>query len=157
MDGYPLPEVPVPGVMDLAGATNTGGMKRALGTGGSSCLTRRLTLYRVAIMPPNIRLSHQGLRVLRAFLDALNEDVRAEMAGAELMRLARVSSGTLYPILLRFEKAGLLESRWEEETPQSLGRPRRRFYRMTQAGAQVAHEALAELSPSITDAAFKSA
>ena len=58
------------------------------------------------------------------------------------MRLARVSSGTLYPILLRFEKAGLLESRWEEETPESLGRPRRRFYRMTQAGAQVAHEAL---------------
>ena len=108
-------------------------------------------------MPPNIRLSHQGLRILRAFLDALNEDVRAEMAGAELMRLARVSSGTLYPILLRFEKLGLLESRWEEETPESLGRPRRRFYRMTRAGAQVAHEALAELSPSITDAAFKRA
>src|SRR4029077_2987889 len=125
--------------------------------GVSACLTRSLTLCRVAIMPPDIRLSHQGLRVLRAFLDALNEDVRAEMAGAELMRLARVSSGTLSPILLRFEKAGLLESRWEEETPQSLGRPRRRFYRMTQAGAQVAHEALAELSPSITNAAFKSA
>ena len=103
------------------------------------------------------RLSHQSLRVLRAFLDAFNEDVRAEMAGAELMRLARVSSGTLYPILLRFEKAGLLESRWEEETPESLGRPRRRFYRMTQAGAQVAHDALGELSPSITDAAFKRA
>jgi len=108
-------------------------------------------------MPTKVRLSHQSLRVLRAFLDAFNEDVRAEMAGAELMRLARVSSGTLYPILLRFEKAGLLESRWEEEAPEALGRPRRRFYRMTQAGAQVAHEALGELSPSITDAAFKRA
>ena len=106
-------------------------------------------------MPPNVRLSHQSLRVLRAFLDAFNEDVRAEMAGAELMRMARVSSGTLYPILLRFEKAGLLQSRWEEETPELLGRPRRRFYRLTQAGAQVAHEALGELSPPITDAAFK--
>ena len=106
-------------------------------------------------MPPNIRLSQQGLRVLRAFLDAFNEDVRAEMAGAELMRLARVSSGTLYPILLRFEKAGLLQSRWEEERPELLGRPRRRFYRLTQSGAQVAHEALGELSPPITDAAFK--
>jgi DNA-binding MarR family transcriptional regulator len=106
-------------------------------------------------MPPKLRLSHQGLRVLRAFLEAFNEDVRAEMAGAELMRLARVSSGTLYPILLRFEKAGLLESRWEDEAPESLGRPRRRFYRMTQAGAQVAHEALGELSPSITDAALR--
>ena len=108
-------------------------------------------------MPPTVRLSHQGLRVLRAFLTALNEDVRAEMAGAELMRVARVSSGTLYPILLRFEKAGLLQSRWEEEMPELLGRPRRRFYRMTQAGAQVAHDALGELSPPITNAAFKRA
>jgi DNA-binding PadR family transcriptional regulator len=73
------------------------------------------------------------------------------------MRVARVSSGTLYPILLRFEKAGLLQSRWEEEMPELLGRPRRRFYRMTQAGAQVAHEALGELSPPITNAAFKRA
>jgi PadR family transcriptional regulator PadR len=108
-------------------------------------------------MPPTVRLSHQSLRVLRAFVDAFSEDVRAEMAGAELMRVARVSSGTLYPILLRFEKAGLLESRWEEATPESLGRPRRRFYRMTQAGAQVAHDALGELSLSVTDAAFKRA
>ena len=108
-------------------------------------------------MPPHVRLSHQSLLVLRAFLDAFNEDVRAEMAGAEVMRLARVSSGTLYPILLRFERAGLLESRWEEEAPESLGRPRRRFYRMTQAGAQVAHDALDELSPPLADAAFKRA
>jgi DNA-binding PadR family transcriptional regulator len=108
-------------------------------------------------MPAQVRLSHQSLRVLRAFLEAFNEDVRAEMAGAELMRLARVSSGTLYPILLRFERAGLLESRWEEEAPESLGRPRRRFYRMTQAGAQVAQDALAELSSSLTGAAFKRA
>ena len=108
-------------------------------------------------MPPHPRLSHQGLRVLRAFLDALNEDIRAELAGAELMRVARVSSGTLYPILLRFEKAGLLESRWEEQTPESLGRPRRRFYRMTGAGAEVAQEALGELSPSIADASFRRA
>jgi hypothetical protein len=108
-------------------------------------------------MPSKVRLSHQGLRILRAFLDAFSEDVRAELAGAELMRLARVSSGTLYPILLRFEKAGLLESRWEEEPPESLGRPRRRFYRMTHAGTQIAHEALGELSPSITAAAFKRA
>ena len=108
-------------------------------------------------MPPQVRLSHQGLRVLRAFLDALSEDVRAELAGAELMRVARVSSGTLYPILLRFEKAGLLESRWEEETPEALGRPRRRFYRMTGAGAQIARESLGELSPSLPDASLRRA
>jgi PadR family transcriptional regulator PadR len=97
-------------------------------------------------MADSIRLSHQGLRVLRAFLDALSEDVRAELAGADLMTAARLSSGTLYPILLRFERLGLLESRWESERPEKLGRPRRRFYRMTEAGAQVAREALDDLS-----------
>src|SRR4051795_1686428 len=108
-------------------------------------------------MTPTVRLSHQSLRVLRAFLDAFNEDVRAELAGTEIMRVARVSSGTLYPILLRFEKAGLFESRWEEETPASLGRPRRRFYRLTHAGAQIAQDALGELSPPLRNAAFNRA
>ena len=108
-------------------------------------------------MAADLRLSHQGLRVLRVFLDAFNEDVRAELAGAELMRLARLSSGTLYPILLRFEKAGLFESRWEEETPALLGRPRRRFYRLTHAGVQLAQDALDELSPPTHAAPFKRA
>ncbi len=108
-------------------------------------------------MPQTPRLSHQSLRVLRVFLAAFDEDVRAELAGAEVMRVARLASGTLYPILLRFEKAGLLESRWEEGMPEQLGRPRRRFYRLTQAGAQVARDALGELSPPIAGAAFKRA
>jgi DNA-binding PadR family transcriptional regulator len=97
-------------------------------------------------MPDNIRLSHQGLRVLRIFLDAIAMDLRTELAGADLMAAARLSSGTLYPILLRFEKAGLLESHWENELPEKLGRPRRRFYRMTPAGIQTAKDALGELS-----------
>ena len=105
----------------------------------------------------NIRLSHQGLRVLRIFLDALSEDVRAELAGADLMSATGLSSGTLYPILLRFEKAGLLKSRWESERPEALGRPRRRFYRMTQAGAQVAHGALSDLSSIHIKPAFRQA
>jgi len=108
-------------------------------------------------MPSSVRLSQQSLRILRVFLEALDENVRAELAGADIMRSANVSSGTLYPILLRFEKAGLLESRWEDEEPEELGRPRRRFYRMTQAGAKVAHEALAELSAPFAKPAFKRA
>lgn len=97
-------------------------------------------------MPPDIRLSHQTLRVLKVFLDAFAEDVRAELAGADLMKAARVSSGTLYPILLRLEKAGVLTSRWEDARPEDLGRPRRRFYVLTPGGVQLAHEALHELS-----------
>ena len=96
-------------------------------------------------MDDKIRLSHQSLRVLRVFLDALSENVRAELAGADLMRAIRLSSGTLYPILLRFERQELLKSRWEKERPEELGRPRRRFYRMTSAGVKVARESLGDV------------
>ena len=97
-------------------------------------------------MPPDVRLSHQTLRVLKVFLDAFAEDVRAELVGADIMKTARVSSGTLYPILLRLERAGMLTSRWEDARAEDLGRPRRRFYAMTSAGVQLAHDALRELS-----------
>jgi len=97
-------------------------------------------------MHQDVRLSQQGLRVLRAFLDAFLGDARAELAGIDLMKTARVSSGTLYPILLRLEKAGVLTSRWESGRPEDLGRPRRRYYRITSSGAQFARNALAELS-----------
>jgi DNA-binding PadR family transcriptional regulator len=102
-------------------------------------------------MPETLRLSQQGLRVLKAFLDAFSDDVRAELAGADIMKAARLSSGTLYPILLRFEKAGMLVSRWEEQRPEELGRPRRRFYQITPAGVRVAREALGELSSPLGD------
>jgi PadR family transcriptional regulator PadR len=98
-------------------------------------------------MNQDIRLSQQGLRVLRAFLDAFSDNAHAELAGIDLMKTARVSSGTLYPILLRLEKAGVLTSRWETGRPEDLGRPRRRYYRITASGAQLARKALAELTP----------
>jgi PadR family transcriptional regulator PadR len=97
----------------------------------------------------NLRLSHQTLKVLKAFVDAFSASVRAELAGADLMKAARLSSGTLYPILLRLERAGVLSSRWEDDRPEDLGRPRRRFYRITPAGVELARNALGELSSSI--------
>src|SRR6476469_3715813 len=43
--------------------------------------------------------------------------------------------GTLYKALDRLERAGYLESRWEEpEYAAEASRPRRRFYRITGAG-----------------------
>jgi hypothetical protein len=96
-------------------------------------------------MPLEIRLSHQSLRVLKVFLEQFSEDVRSVLAGTDLMKATRLPSGTLYPILLRFEKAGVLTSRWEDESPESLGRPRRRFYRITAEGVALAHDALKDL------------
>jgi DNA-binding PadR family transcriptional regulator len=93
------------------------------------------------------RLSYQGLRVLRVFLATFSDDVRAELAGADIMRAASISSGTLYPILLRLERVGVLSSRWEDTPATDLGRPRRRFYRLTTHGAQFAGDALRDVAP----------
>ncbi len=53
--------------------------------------------------------------------------------------------GTLYKALGRLERADLLESRWEEpELAEAEGRPRRRLYRITGAGAAAVTRARAE-------------
>jgi len=88
------------------------------------------------------RLSYQGLLVLRAFLDR----PRKELCGADLLKITNLSSGTLYPILLRFEKYRLLESEWEDVDPEAEGRPRRRLYTVTPHGAQIARQMLDNVS-----------
>jgi len=87
------------------------------------------------------RITYQGLRVLGAFIEAPSK----ELWGAELIEKTGLSSGTLYPLLLRFEKHELLESRWEEDKPTNLGRPRRRLYRITTRGRQLVTRAIREL------------
>ena len=81
------------------------------------------------------------MRVLKVFLDAPH----AEISGVEITRQIGIKSGTLYPILIRLEEAGWLESRWEVVDPRHVGRPRRRYYRMTGDGHRVALAALASL------------
>jgi DNA-binding PadR family transcriptional regulator len=89
------------------------------------------------------RITGPTLKVLGALLAS----PRDELSGAEIGRAARLASGTLYPILIRLEQAGWLESRWETEDPHELGRPRRRFYRVTGTGAQKARAAVKDLEP----------
>ncbi|MDG6100967.1 helix-turn-helix transcriptional regulator [Dactylosporangium aurantiacum] len=59
---------------------------------------------------------------------------------------AGLATGTIHPILARLEQAGLIESFWEsdEEVAADPGRPRRRYYRFTQDGAERARLALAD-------------
>jgi len=63
--------------------------------------------------------------------------------------VAKLKSGTLYPILLRLEQAKWLESRWEADDPRQLGRPRCRLYRLTGLGARKANKVLAEVRAAI--------
>ena len=76
------------------------------------------------------RITLQGLRTLNTFM----RDVQGELSGAEIARTSKLSSGTLYPILFRYEAAGWLTSRWEDVDPKKVGRPRQRLYRITPSG-----------------------
>jgi PadR family transcriptional regulator PadR len=50
--------------------------------------------------------------------------------------------GTLYKALDRMERAGLLQSRWEDpDVAAEQGRPRRRLYRVTAAGQRAFDDA----------------
>jgi PadR family transcriptional regulator PadR len=56
--------------------------------------------------------------------------------GYELSRETGLSSGTLYPLLMRLSDQGLLESHWQElERP---GKPPRHVYRLTSEGLALA-------------------
>jgi DNA-binding PadR family transcriptional regulator len=77
-------------------------------------------------------------------LRALLADVDAELYGSQISDLAGLATGTVHPILARLEGVGWLESRWEEIDPSVEGRPARRYYRLTGAGAEESRQALAK-------------
>jgi DNA-binding PadR family transcriptional regulator len=52
--------------------------------------------------------------------------------GYELSTDAGLSSGTLYPLLMRLSDQGLLESHWQK--PERPGKPPRHVYRLTSDG-----------------------
>jgi PadR family transcriptional regulator PadR len=91
---------------------------------------------------PDVRMSLQTLRVLEAFL----ENPSDQLSGADVLKRTGVPSGTLYPILLRLESSGWFVSRWEAIDPATAGRPRRRLYRLTPSGLQLATSALASFT-----------
>ena len=67
--------------------------------------------------------------------------------GFDVMEACELPSGTAYPALRRLEKARLLKSRWEKAAEAHAdGRPRRRIYELTPAGADALHEAERKLS-----------
>ena len=88
-----------------------------------------------------MRISHSGLLVLKACLDRSSQ----RMYGYELMQITGLASGTLYPILMRFEDAGWLSSSWEAADPKEAGRPRRRLYRINAAGQSALSQYLGTL------------
>ena len=73
-------------------------------------------------------------------LFALSRGVRY---GFDILDDTALESGTIYPILRRLEEAGCVRSRWEPaERAHAEGRPPRRYYELTGAGAEALREAL---------------
>jgi len=87
------------------------------------------------------RLTEQTLKVLAILMSSTQD----EISGAEIARSTKLASGTLYPILMRLEEAGWVQSRWETEDPHELGRPRRRLYQATGVGMKKARSAFREV------------
>jgi PadR family transcriptional regulator, regulatory protein PadR len=74
------------------------------------------------------------------------EDPSREWYGGELMGRTGQSSGYLYPTLAKFQKNGWLTSGRENIDPRQVGRPARRYYKITDAGLAAARTQLALLS-----------
>lgn len=86
------------------------------------------------------RLSQQTLRVLAVMVT----NPTSEHYGLEVARVARLQSGTLYPILARLEHYGWIMGAWEDIDPKVEGRRPRRLYRLTAEGSRVAKEVTAK-------------
>ena len=84
---------------------------------------------------------------VRLVLNVFLHDPDAERYGLEIAESAGLASGTIHPILARLEGAGWLTSHWEDVDPHEMGRPARRYYRLTEAGLREARDRLAQAAP----------
>jgi PadR family transcriptional regulator PadR len=113
-----------------------------IGRVAAHTLCRRATLPGVDQPFKDLELTPKMADVIKVFL----EDPSEPRYGMELMRTTGQPSGTLYPILAKFERHGWLTLGKEDIDPRVEGRPARRFYRITGAAIPVARSQLAQLS-----------
>jgi DNA-binding PadR family transcriptional regulator len=75
-------------------------------------------------------------------LTAMLEAPRRWHYGYDLSKQTGLKSGTLYPLLMRLNKGGFLDSKWQE--PQQPGKPPRHAYRLTAQGLALARRLQSE-------------
>jgi DNA-binding PadR family transcriptional regulator len=99
-----------------------------------------------AILPLEVEILEASLELRRGGMPEAHGFLLARSVGDRTGAKRLTAYGTLYKALDRLERAGYLESRWEE--PQAAAddrRPRRRFYRITIVGeAAVADQVTAD-------------
>ncbi|HUD77450.1 MAG TPA: PadR family transcriptional regulator [Streptosporangiaceae bacterium] len=87
---------------------------------------------------------------LERLMQALLADPSARRYGYDLMKAARLPSGTLYPMLARLQDQGLVTSEWEPVRDDANGRPPRKYYQLTGEGIRVARLELAQAARATT-------
>jgi PadR family transcriptional regulator PadR len=77
-------------------------------------------------------------------LRALLAEPTSKRYGLQLCEETGLPGGTIYPIVARLEQLGWVASTWEDPGKHiAEGRPRRRYYLLTEEGAEQARDALA--------------
>ena len=80
-----------------------------------------------------------SLLILRAIRDGV-------CYGLDIVTRTRLPSGTVYPTLGRLRKSGLVKAHWEDQRrAEREGRPRRRYYELTQRGVETLTEGAAQM------------
>ena len=86
-------------------------------------------------MVARLNLTYPTALVLKALANGFHH-------GFDIMDATSLPSGTVYPILRRLDREGLLTSEWEKAaTAQREQRPPRRYYEITPAGQEMLAEA----------------
>lgn len=67
------------------------------------------------------------------------EDPNKPLWGFDIRQRTGLASGTIHPILARWQELGCLASEWEDSPEDSAGlhRRQRRYYRMTEYGERL--------------------
>jgi PadR family transcriptional regulator PadR len=85
---------------------------------------------------------------LERVLTVMIADPSAPHYGYDLMKAAKLKSGTLYPMLARLQQDGLVNAEWEAPRQDAAGRPPRKYYQLTAEGLRVARLELAQAASS---------
>jgi PadR family transcriptional regulator PadR len=100
------------------------------------------------VVAEKIRISGPTLKLLKLLL----ENPSQGRSGAEISKITKLGSGTMYPLLQRLEIARWIEGDWENVEPSEVGRPKRRLYKLTRSGHAAAIKEFAQYQTPIAGA-----
>jgi len=80
--------------------------------------------------------------ILRVYAALLGTAAPERHYALELSQHTDISIGSIYAVLTRLERAGIVTSEVEGTSPHLMGRPQRRYYTLTEPGAGQARTAV---------------